>query len=981
MPQKRRKAAASGQAAKKRRSTCGNQRGDDDIPVVFQEMLAEAVATSSAATPTETRAYIGRRPVSEEPAEFESEQEGVLPGKGKQRESPPRSQDSLQQIVKDDFDDSEDDDVEFEDVDLDETREAINDKPERQPLQLDLAAGNATPRRSIRRKLATATERRLRLDVHKVHTLLLLSAVRCRNFWCESEAVQGILKPLVSRKTISELHPPDSNSQADRTRSFNRGIEELCAVWRGLWRTTAQGMRKAVWRDNIDLTQELESAEEPIDFEAFKAAAKSRKGSRDLGAQLFCALLRSVAVDTRLVCSLQVLPFSAAAKGMTSEKQKPKSEYTYAAKQDYGSPSSTSRSKSSINDSLYPIFWVEVFSPTLSSWVPLDPLVRNTINKARTAFEPPASDALNSFSYVVAFEDDGSAKDVTLRYASHFNAKTRKIRIESTRGGEKWYERVMTYYEKPLPEVRDELEDADFLKKAEAEGMPKNVADFKGHPLYVLERHLRRNEVIHPRREVGKASVGAGDKKKLESVFRRRDVHFCRTADAWYRRGRVAREGMEPLKYATPRNRLEREELDPDDEENEAGLGLFADYQTELYVPPPVVNGRIPKNKFGNLDVYVDSMIPTGGVHVRHPLAAKAAQVLGISFADAVTRFEFKGRQGTAMIDGVVVAETQRVAMIAVIVGLQQQLAEEIEAERTRISLMVWKKWIHALQVRDKVNREYGPEKGKGKANDEGDEDSADETYDYDDNASEDSADGTYQEDFGGGFMPDPDNNAAAEASTALMNSTSSKKLNLPPLPEIPAYHEIVVVDSPHRPPQHAAIPARKAKVKAREPSLDETQEAGGFLPEHNETNMPTQPDRAGGFLSSANDAEMGGGFLPEDNHSDAAGRGFLPEEEVAPAPSTLIVPDFKHVLANTPILDEPNTAAPTESNIHSAPTAQVQDTSNDKQLPTNKADTNEEQEDAPPGSQQSLTSETSMLSHDPEEDDAEPEWLIDSLS
>jgi xeroderma pigmentosum group C-complementing protein len=979
MPPKRRKTAAPAQAAKKRKSTRGSQRQDDDIPEVFQEMLAEAVASSSTAAPLETRAYIGRRQVSEEHAVLEPDQGDVLQGKGKERESPPRSQGSLQQIVKNDFDESEDDEVEFEDVDLDEAREAIDDKPEQKSLQLDLAAVNATPRRAARRKLATATERRLRLDVHKAHLLLLLGAVRCRNLWCESEAVQAVLKPLVSRKTISSLHPPDSKSQADRTRSFNRGIEEVCALWRGLWRTTAQGMRKAVWRDTIDLAQELESAEGPIDLESFKAAAKSRKGSRDLGTQLFCALLRSVAIDTRLVCSLQVLPFSAAAKGMTPEKPKP--EYAYASRQDYGSSSSTSRSKSSITDSPYPIFWVEVFSPTLASWIPLDPLVRNTINKARTAFEPPASDPLNSFGYVVAFEDDGSAKDVTLRYASHFNAKTRKIRIESTRGGEEWYERVMTHFEKPLPEVRDEFEDAEFLKKAQAEGMPKNVADFKGHPLYVLERHLRRNEVIHPRREVGKASVGAGDKKKLESVFRRRDVHFCRTADAWYRRGRDVREGMEPLKYAAPRNRLEREELDPEDEESEAGLALFADYQTELYVPPPVVNGRIPKNKFGNLDVYVDSMIPPGGVHVRHPLAAQAAQVLGISFTDAVTRFEFRGRQGTAVIDGVVVSETQRVAMIAVIVGLQQQLAEEVEAERTRISLMVWKKWIHALQVRDRVNREYGPDKGKGKADDEDDEDSADETYDDDDNSSEDSADGPYQEDFGGGFMPDPDNNTAAEASAALMNSTSAKKLNLPPLPEIPSYHEIVVIDSPHRPPRPkaASISQPEAEMKAREPSQIDAQEGGGFLPEPDDTNL------SGGFLPEPDDAETGGGFLPEDDDEDAAGGGFLPDDTPVPSTttSTVVVPDFTKVLSNPPTKQPPSTAQ-----IPSPPHPAAEPFDNEETVVVSKQDDAiEEHQDGPPGSQQSLNSEnsekseTSMLSHDPEEDDAEPEWLIDSLS
>ena len=47
------------------------------------------------------------------------------------------------------------------------------------------------------------------------------------------------------------------------------------------------------------------------------------EASRDIGAQLFCALLRSTGVDTRLVCSLQPLPITSAARGNTSQRAKP----------------------------------------------------------------------------------------------------------------------------------------------------------------------------------------------------------------------------------------------------------------------------------------------------------------------------------------------------------------------------------------------------------------------------------------------------------------------------------------------------------------------------------------------------------------------------------------------------------------------------------------------------------------------------------
>ena len=61
----------------------------------------------------------------------------------------------------------------------------------------------------------------------------------------------------------------------------------------------------------------------PMHKADFCEAAIKLEGSRDIGAQLFCALLRSTGVDARLVCSLQPLPFTAVNKGSTPLKAKP----------------------------------------------------------------------------------------------------------------------------------------------------------------------------------------------------------------------------------------------------------------------------------------------------------------------------------------------------------------------------------------------------------------------------------------------------------------------------------------------------------------------------------------------------------------------------------------------------------------------------------------------------------------------------------
>ena len=67
--------------------------------------------------------------------------------------------------------------------------------------------------------------------------------------------------------------------------------------------------------------------------ENFRSQAETLQGSRDFGAQLFCALLRSVAVDARIVCSLQPLPFSGTLKDITPSK--PQSHYIVISSDDH----------------------------------------------------------------------------------------------------------------------------------------------------------------------------------------------------------------------------------------------------------------------------------------------------------------------------------------------------------------------------------------------------------------------------------------------------------------------------------------------------------------------------------------------------------------------------------------------------------------------------------------------------------------------
>lgn len=496
-----------------------------------------------------------------------------------------------------------------------------------------------------------------------------------------------------------------------------------------------------------------------------------------------------------------------------------------------------------IKDSSYPISWVEVFNRALKRWIPVDPLVRKTINKPKTGFEPPASDPLNNMSYVIAFEADFSAHDVTRRYTRHYNAKIRRNRVESTHGGEAWMKELLACYKRPwlVPrhERRDEDEAGELVESEEREEMPSGVDDFKGHPKYALERHLKRHEAIPPGTKKV-AIFSAGLKKPTENVYRRQDVTAVRSAEQWYRLGKEIKQGEQPMKRAVTRKAKRHPSLSPspnvqgDEEDSDAGVRLYAESQTQPYISPPVINSTVLTNSYGNLEIFTPSMVPAGAVHINHPLAITAAKILGISYAPAVTGFKFQGRKGTAVIEGAVVVYECVEAVEAVIEALEVRRGEEEEERKKAIVVGMWRLMIKKLRVKQRV-REYEGEEGQ-EEDDEGgeDEDWMDEEI-------------LKQE-------------REAQEARAVMVEQEQR------------------IEQSNNRGTNARVEEDRKQSKERE-----KESRGESVVEHK---AEEEEEDGGGFFAGEEEADEsggGGGFLPEQNpssSSSSSGGGFLAEEE-----------------------------------------------------------------------------------------------------
>ena len=162
-------------------------------------------------------------------------------------------------------------------------------------------------------------------------------------------------------------------------------------------------------------------------------------------------------------------------------------------------------------------------------------------------------------------------------------------------------------------------------------------------------------------------------------------------------------------------------------------------------------------------------MVPPGGVHIRHHEAARAARLLGIDYADAITGFQFKGRRGTAVNEGVVVAEEFVDATWAVIDGFVKEAEERDDRKRRGAVLRMWKKFLTGLRIVQRVG-EYGEDMDAHQSMSPADETEDDEHVE------------NHRQGKGNKYMPDAENGYGGfllEGAVETIPTANSKRYTL----------------------------------------------------------------------------------------------------------------------------------------------------------------------------------------------------------
>lgn len=822
-----------------------------------------------------------------------------------QFEDVPPTKDQKTNHSADDSDDDED--IEFEDVPSHEQHNHPEEPEEEPgDLELTLYQDNRIlPLASeLGKKGPSKREKAIRIATHCIHVQFLLWHNAVRNSWlCDQEVQAILLSHLPARlweevdrwKRNSGLEVPEKppgdelkgkkdakgkgkgkgkQKSSRRTKDWSeaasrleKGIPDmsqgdplfrlmkvLIAWWKQRFRITAPGLRKWGYMNARRLgklraafekeEQDMERFGERIDdIGQFRRLAQDCTGSRDIGAQLFVALLRGLGLDARMVSNIQPLGFGwskaedadeekeqqtnsnkadkpAAAIKTTKKKKaaiKPARRRTRnsdseALKMDlddsdgYAEPLGDSEDDASTaevaedarskqtkatlydKDLEFPHYWTEILSPITSKYLTVDPIVKSVIGTNRDLIESleprggKADKAKQVMAYCVAFSQDGTAKDVTVRYLKKqiFPGKTKGVRMSEekipiyNKHGKirryeqfNWFKSIIRGYTRgdkkhPITET-DEIEESTDLKPAQPEKKEVKEGEetlqyYKTSKEYVLQRHLKREEALLPDAIPAKVfrNKGKGSKFEEEDVYLRKDVVSVKSAETWHKQGRAPIDGAQPLKHAPYRaattNR--RREI----AEAEAATGqkvmqpLYSFDQTDWIIPDPIKDGIIPKNEYGNIDMFAEHMCPEGAIHVPYRGAVRICKRLEIDFAEAVVGFEFGHRMAVPVIQGVVIAQEHYEHLIEELERYEAERARKEDEKRRKAALTTWRRFLMGLRIAERIQQDYGHL----------DDESVD-ALGHDNEGQGTTEAGAQYEDMGGGFLPEGFEEEAAE--------------------------------------------------------------------------------------------------------------------------------------------------------------------------------------------------------------------------
>lgn len=336
-------------------------------------------------------------------------------------------------------------------------------------------------------------------------------------------------------------------------------------------------------------------------------------------------------------------------------------------------------------------YWAEVYLKEEKKWCCVD------LCNAKLDEPTVLTELSRPFNYLVSYDIDRYCiKAAEKNYCENwYTPGFRKGRCE-----DKWWDSVMASLGPAKKSDKDQADETKTEEVLTKQDMPSSDNAFRNHPLYILEKHLLKFQGIYP------PEVAPLGFFKDQPVYPRDCVHTLRSRETWLRQARTVKLNETAYKIAKARPKRDRftGELIRD-----LPLELFGEWQTKEYEPPWAENGKVPRNAYGNVDMYQECMLPKGCAWLKLNGLPRVANKLGIDCAAAVVGFDNHcGSYGShPVIEGFIVceeyAETLKMAW-------EEEQANSKKREEDKRQKRIWDNWkrlLKAAMIREKLRVKY----------------------------------------------------------------------------------------------------------------------------------------------------------------------------------------------------------------------------------------------------------------------------------
>ncbi|KRX19764.1 OTU domain-containing protein 5, partial [Trichinella nelsoni] len=307
---------------------------------------------------------------------------------------------------------------------------------------------------------------------------------------------------------------------------------------------------------------------------------------------------------------------------------------------------------------------------------------------------PPNNMCSAATHYCFSFDNEHAVRDVTIRYASNYGT----VDFKRRRLSDSWFQLTLDIFQ-PANKLRNRLEDLFLEKMLSEKPLPKKRSDYKNHPLYVLKRDLLKFEALYPADLQPVGYIGQ------EAVYPRTAVMNLKGKEAWIREARVIKANEQPYKVVKGRPKM----TVPKELRVDRPLNLYGIWQTEPYIPKPAEDGIVPKNEYGNVELYQMSMLPPGTVYMIQPGLLSIARKLNIDCAPAVVGWEFHCRSSHPIVEGCVVCKEHKEILEAAWLEEQIHIAVKEKERKTMRALKNWRKMVRSVLIKAKVEKKFLP--------------------------------------------------------------------------------------------------------------------------------------------------------------------------------------------------------------------------------------------------------------------------------